>query len=89
MRQMPTKAQATLNPNDYTSSMKGGPGFQKKQFVEMNQHIFHHNAVLPTAGVQESSNTRNVAPHSFKDPYANIPIKPNQMSIESANQLQK
>ena len=32
--------------------------------------------------------TRNAA-GSYTDPYGNIPIKPNQMSMENANQLQK
>ena len=63
----------------------------------MNQHYFHHNAVLPgqldaeAKGYSESK-TRNpgaASPYTAKDPYSNIPIKPNQMSMENANQLQK
>ena len=43
---MPTATTAPLNPNDW-NGLKGGQGFQKKQFQDNNQHIFHHNAVLP------------------------------------------
>ena len=34
MRAMPTMAQASLNPNDYTGSVKGG--YAKKQFAGAN-----------------------------------------------------
>ena len=80
---MPTAAQATLNPNDYTSSIKGGAGFKKKQFTDVNQHIFHHNAVLPGALQAEKSGARipgspaNPSSPFYKDPYANIAMKPN------------
>ena len=47
---MPTMAQAAMNPNDL-----GAGGYQKKQFKEMNQHVFHHNAVLPHAGTLDGS----------------------------------
>ena len=92
---MPTAAQATLNPNDYTSSMKGGPGFQKKQFTDVNQHIFHHNAVLPgnvqaeKSGARASAGPPNPSSPYYKDPYANIAMKPTQMSKDNSNQLQK
>ena len=61
----------------------------------MNQHYIHHNAVLPGAGVLDpSGKTRNAGGDGsgtplYKDPYANISMKPNQMSVESAYQLQK
>ena len=67
MRQNPITSQnMPLNPNDFSGPKNaegiGGarspPGFQKKQFADMNQHYIHHNAVLPPdapGGVQ----TRN------------------------------
>lgn len=80
---MPTMNQASVNPNDY-QGLKGGAGYQKKQFGEMNQHYFSHNAVLPgqiDASGQSDSKTRNGGASPYvKDPYSNIPMKPNQMS---------
>ena len=34
MRAMPTNMQAPLNPNDLVGGVKGGLGYQKKQFAE-------------------------------------------------------
>ena len=83
-------AQATLNPNDYTSTHKGGPGYQKKQFHQANQHYIHHNAVLPVTEMPPNY-ARNAAgarsPNS-RDPYENMPTKPNQMTTQESNQLQ-
>ena len=90
MRAMPNMAQASLNPNDYSSSIKGGPGYQKKQFADANQHYIHHNAVLPVTDLPPNY-ARNAAgqrsPHS-RDPYESLPTKPNQMTMQQANQLQ-
>ena len=78
MRAMPNMAQATLNPNDYTSSYKGGPGFQKKQFVDANQHYIHHNAVLPVTEVPPyARNPAGARSPNSRDPYENMPTKPN------------
>ena len=85
MRAMPTSNQATLNPNDLVGN-RGGEGYQKKQFLQNNQHIFHHNAVLPYQ-TGEQPNIRNLS--SGKEALANIPLKPNAMNYESASQLQK
>ena len=87
---MPTMAQASLNPNDFNTA--GSPGFKKKQFENVNQHYIHHNAVLPTAGMDEMLAARNGQQSNQpfqKDPYANMPVKPNQMSLHNSNQLQK
>ena len=91
MRAMPNMAQASLNPNDYSNSNKGGPGFQRKQFANTNQHYIHHNAVLPVTEMQAGYGRNAASQRSLnvKDPYANLAIKPNQMSPQAANQLQK
>lgn len=83
-------AQATLNPNDYNSSHKGGPGFQKKQFVQANQHYIHHNAVLPVTEVPPpyARNPAGARSPNSRDPYENMPTKPNQMTTQESNQLQ-
>ena len=85
---MPTSVQASINPNDFASGGKGA-GFQKKQFSTMNQHYISHNAVLPGPNVPEER-TRNQGGASpmYKDPYRNIPMKPNQMTYENSSQLQ-
>ena len=90
MRAMPTQVQSSLNPNDF--SQAGSPGFKKKQFENVNQHYIHHNAVLPTAGMNEITEAQRQGPppqHFQKDPYANMPVKPNQMTLHNSNQLQK
>ena len=89
---MPNMAQASLNPNDYNSSNRGGPGFQKKQFATANQHYIHHNAVLPMTELPSNYSRDSAAggrSPNFKDPYSNIPSKPNQMTMQESNQLQK
>ena len=53
-------AQAPLNPNDYSSPLKGGNGYAKKQFADANQHYIHHNAVLPMTDLP-ANYTRNAA----------------------------
>ena len=85
MRAMPTANQATLNPNDLQGNLKGGAGYQKKQYAEVNQHYMHHNAVLPPE--QSPARARPMA-KEFKDPYANISIKPNSLKPHENNQLQ-
>ena len=86
---MPTNLQAALNPNDLVGGVKGGLGFQKKQFAENNQHIFHHNAVLGQAyASSEATGNRNQS-SGRADPMGAIPLKPNAMNYESASQLQK
>ena len=80
---MPTMAQASLNPNDKTGSMKGGAGYAKKQFADANQHYIHHNAVLPVTDMP-ANYTRNAAGQRApnpKDPYESMPVKPNQMTM--------
>ena len=51
-------------------------GDWKKQFLENNQHIFHHNAVLPASQLDGNA-TRNPGTGSNKDPYGTIALKPN------------
>ena len=91
-----------ITPSDFAGSNgspqtngERSPGLAaKKQFAEMNQHYIHHNAVLPPDA--PGQRTRNInddrAPYTRKDPYANMPMKPNQISmgmeIENS-QLQK
>lgn len=85
MRAMPTMAQASINPNDFSGGGRGA--FQKKQFQTANQHYIHHNAVLPTAGMPLEQQAKIGSP-VYKDPYASIAAKPNQISLENSNQLQ-
>lgn len=82
---MPTANQAVLNPNDLQGGLKGGAGYQKKQYSEVNQHYIHHNAVLPAD--TQPPRARPMA-KEYVDPYANISTKPNSLSPEVNNQLQ-
>ena len=87
---MPTNMQAALNPNDLVGGKKGGQGYQKKQFGENNQHIFHHNAVLGQAYASSEAATGGRNQSSGRaDGMGVIPLKPNAMNYESASQLQK
>ena len=45
MRHMPTADKVSLNPNDRLAPGHGG--FAKKQYSDVNQHYFHHSAVIP------------------------------------------
>ena len=87
---MPNMSQASLNPNDY-QGLKGGAGYQKKQFAESNQHYIHHNAVLPITEMPPNyaRNAAGMRSPSAKDPYDSLPIKPNLMTQQTASQLQK
>ena len=85
-----------INPNDLGASYghhgseagRNSPGMAaKKQFAEMNQHYIHHNPVLPP---DVSRPMMRNAPHQSKDPYANMPMKPNQISMgNDISQLHK
>ena len=60
----------------------------------MNQHYIHHNAVLPPdsygAPRSRNPNEEKSSPYMNKDPYANIAMKPNQVSMAMQNDpLQK
>lgn len=80
---MPVPTQAPMNPND---GMSGGYGQKKRQFVNVNQHYISHNAVLPPYDLGEAlnrveSSVNNYPPSSpYKDPYAGVALKPNQVA---------
>ena len=83
---MPTVNQSTLNPNDRSASGKGQ--YAKKQYSDVNQHYYHHNAVLPVISPTPELKDRSQMKSPVKDPYQLIPEKPNQMSLFQAGQLQ-
>lgn len=75
-----------MNPND---GMQGGYGQKKRQYVNVNQHYISHNAVLPPYDLGKAlerveSTQNNYPPASpYKDPYAGVALKPNQVNEQA------
>ena len=88
MRAMPTAVEAPINPND---GMAGGFAQKRRQFGQVNQHYISHNAVLPPNQYDFNSYAEGYTGHkppvmhsmiNRDDPYAKLPLKPNQVSRE-------
>lgn len=87
---MPLAHQVSLNPND-------NQGRKKKQYTNVNQHYISHNAVIPPydleAAMDRMGRGHNASEQPvtigtpYKDPYAAIPLKPNQMPRQQASQI--
>ena len=73
-----------INPND-----KFGKGvYAKRQYMDVNQHLMHHHAVLPVLSTTPEIKSREGLKSPIKDPYSGMPEKPNRLTGANVEQLQ-